>query len=87
MADSIAAMVVTTVKQEVFAFTGIAAGTSIVLENVGNSIVYYAAKATEPTTELAGYIGPSEQATVTAGESGVWVWTIVENSRMTVQEI
>ena len=87
MADSINPIVVTTTKQEVFAFTGITAGTSLVLENIGNSIVYYAAKATEPTNELAGYVEPSEQATVTAGESGVWVWTIVENSRITVQEL
>jgi hypothetical protein len=87
MVDSIAAMTVTTAKQEVFSATSIAVGTSIVLENIGNSIVYYAAKATEPTNELAGYVEPSEQATVTAGEAGVWVWTIVENSRITVQEL
>lgn len=85
MADSINPITVTTTKQELFAATGITVGVSIIIENTGGLPVLYAEKATEPTTELSGVLRSGEQATVTAGSSGVWVWTATSIARLTVQ--
>ena len=85
MADSIDPMAVTTTKQDVFAETTLTAGTACYIENTGNSTIYFAEKSTEPTNELGGTIKPLEQKYFNSGSSGIWLWTIVENTSAAIQ--
>ena len=86
MADSINQMPVTTTKQNVFVETAITNTAGCYIENTGNSIIYFAEKATEPSTERGGTIRPLEQKFFDSGSSGIWLWTKVENTSAAIQE-
>ena len=80
MADTLAN---TTVQQGVwtnlYAASGVAAGTAVTVVNVGSSPVKLAIKLTAPASTTLGlplYSGPvGSVATVSAGETGLWAYS------------
>lgn len=84
MADSIAPIVISNTKIEIFATTGIAVGTSITVQNIGGTKVVFAEKATSPTGEIGGALGLGEQYIFKAGSNGIWVYTDIIGAKSTI---
>ncbi len=64
---------------------GIAVGTEVVIYLYLGGPLKVAIKATEPTTEMAGVLRRGDWYKVSAGESGIWVFS-ASSSKVAIQE-
>ncbi|MDB4306039.1 hypothetical protein N9980_00570 [bacterium] len=78
---------------DVYALSGIAVGTAMLMQNVGTVDIKYRTLATKPADDSAFNIsGSSNQSvdrwvTINAGESGLWVKSSVNIGLINVQEV
>jgi len=86
MPNSIAPVSVGTEKIDVFLASGFTVGESLWVQNIGSKNINFAILATEPTTQIGGYLPPYHVMLLDPGEPGLWMWTDVGNSVVAVQK-
>lgn len=76
-----------TVYADVYAATGIAVGTSVVIQNKGNYSVYLQTTTSAPSDSSADgvLVSPLEIFIVDAGESGLFARASINSSKLSVQ--